>query len=77
MLTLNCKSYLQNSMQLPSIIFIKLAFYIVTFVYWNIQCTESYVCKYIRKINKLPKQKTNNDDKALERKLNIEQREAY
>ena len=33
MLTLNCKSYLQNSMQLPSIIFIKLAFYIVTFVY--------------------------------------------
>jgi hypothetical protein len=57
MLTLNCKSYLQNcSMLWRSNIFIKLVFYIVAFVYWNIVCTESCMYKSIlRKINKLHK----------------------
>ena len=60
MLTLNCKSYLQNcSMLWRSNIFIKLVFYIVTFVYWNIVCTESCMYKSIlRKINKLHTKKT-------------------
>jgi hypothetical protein len=32
-----------------SIIFIKLVCYIVTFVYWNIVCTESCVYKFVLK----------------------------
>jgi hypothetical protein len=41
MLALNCKSCLQNSMLWRSIISIKLVFYIISVVYWNIGCTES------------------------------------
>jgi hypothetical protein len=56
MLALNCKSCLQNSMLWRSIISIKLVFYIITVVYWNIGCTESCMYKSVfRKINKLQK----------------------
>jgi len=58
MLTLNCESCLQNSILWRSIIFIKLVFYMVTFIYWNIMCTESCMYKYVfRKINKLHKKR--------------------